>query len=55
MLEEEKGHLHWVKRWLAEQSRVPGNVVAATMRRYAEADARIYDEVTSELGWREAA
>jgi demethoxyubiquinone hydroxylase (CLK1/Coq7/Cat5 family) len=55
MLEEEKGHLQWVKRWLAEQSLVPGNTVAATMRRYAEADARIYDEVTSELGWREAA
>jgi demethoxyubiquinone hydroxylase (CLK1/Coq7/Cat5 family) len=55
MLDEEKGHLLWVKRWLDAQARVPGNRVAETMRRYAEADARVYAELTGELGWREAA
>ncbi len=55
MLEEEKGHLRWVKRWLDEQAAVLGGAVAATMQRYAEADALIYNELASELGWREAA
>jgi rubrerythrin len=55
MLEEEQGHLRWVKRWLDDQARAPGNRVAATMRRYAAADARVYAELTGALGWREAA
>lgn len=55
MLEEEKGHLRWVKCWLDEQAAVLGGAVAATMQRYAEADALIYNELASELGWREAA
>jgi hypothetical protein len=55
MLEEEKGHLRWVKRWLDEQSRTRGEVVAETMRRYAVADALVYEGMTAELGWREAA
>jgi demethoxyubiquinone hydroxylase (CLK1/Coq7/Cat5 family) len=55
MLEEEQGHLRWVKRWLDDQARAPGNRVAATMRRYAQADARVYTELTGALGWREAA
>jgi hypothetical protein len=44
-----------VKRWLDDQARAPGNRVAATMRRYAQADARVYTELTGALGWREAA
>ena len=55
MLDEERGHLRWVRRWLDEQERAPANRVQATMRRYAEADARVYAELTGELGWREAA
>jgi demethoxyubiquinone hydroxylase (CLK1/Coq7/Cat5 family) len=55
MLEEEKGHLQWVKRWLDAQARLPGSTVAATLRRYTEADARVYAEMTGELGWRSAA
>ena len=55
MLEEEKGHLRWVKRWLDEQSKVLGNAVAETMARYVEADAIVYAEMTDELGWRVAA
>ena len=55
MLEEEKGHLRWVKRWLDDQSRILGDVVEARMRRYAEVDAVVYRDMTRELGWREAA
>ena len=56
MLEEEKGHLTWVKRWLdAQRATGRGAEVDAVMRRYAEVDARVYDALTIELGWREAA
>jgi bacterioferritin (cytochrome b1) len=54
MLEEEKGHLRWVKRWLDDQARVRGGVVADALARYAAADALVYAEMTQELGWREA-
>lgn len=56
MLEEEKGHLIWVKRWLDTQ-RSAGRAaeVDAVMRRYAEVDAHVYSALTVELGWREAA
>lgn len=55
MLEEEKGHLRWVKRWLDEQARTRGDVVSAALARYAAADALVYAEMTDELGWRVAA
>jgi hypothetical protein len=55
MLEEERGHLSWVREWLDRQSRTRGNEVAALLRQYAELDARVYEELTRELGWREAA
>jgi len=55
MLEEEKGHLRWVKRWLDDQARTRGAVVAEAMARYTAADALVYAEMTQELGWREAA
>jgi hypothetical protein len=55
MLEEEKGHLRWVKRWLDEQARVRGSAVTDALARYTAADALVYAEMTEELGWREAA
>ena len=56
MLEEEKGHLTWVKRWLdAQRAAGREEEVDSVMRRYAEVDARVYDALTIELGWREAA
>ena len=55
MLEEEKGHLRWVKRWLDDQARARGSVVADALSRSAAADALVYEEMTKELGWREAA
>lgn len=56
MLEEEKGHLLWVKRWLDGQ-RLAGRAdeVDAVMRRYADVDACVYAALTVELGWPEAA
>lgn len=55
MLEEEKGHLSWVRDWLKEQSSTRGAEVELLMRRYAQVDARIYDALTGELGWKVAA
>ena len=55
MLEEEKGHLRWVKRWLDEQAAVRGPVVGETLARYTAADALVYAELTAELEWRVAA
>jgi demethoxyubiquinone hydroxylase (CLK1/Coq7/Cat5 family) len=55
MLEEEKGHLTWVKRWLDKQALVRGEVVRDTMQRYSQADALVYQQMTAELGWAEAA
>jgi hypothetical protein len=56
MLEEEKGHLTWVKRWLDGQRAAGRDAeVDSVMRRYAEVDARVYSALTAELGWREAA
>ena len=55
MLEDERGHLAWVRRWLDGQARGRPEEVRRTLRRYAAADAVIYDALTLELGWREAA
>ena len=55
MLEEEKGHLSWVKQWLDKESRVRGTEVRDVMRRYALADQSIYDALSAEYGFRTAA
>jgi len=55
MLEEEKGHLSWVKHWLDQQALSRGTVVRDIMRQYAEVDRVVYDALTLELGWRVAA
>lgn len=55
MLEEEKGHLSWVRDWLRAQSAERGDEVNEIMRDYAAADARIYHTIALELGWKEAA
>ena len=55
MLEEEKGHLSWVKHWLDAQSRTRGIEVRNVMRKYALADQRIYDVLSEEYGFRTAA
>jgi len=55
MLEEEKGHLRWVKRWLDAQAVTRPDAVRDTMRRYAAADAAVYRALLVECGWRLAA
>ena len=55
MLEEEKGHLSWVRDWLKQQAEARGAEVAEIMRTYTAADVLIYDSIARELGWREAA
>lgn len=55
MLDEERGHLTWVKRWLDNQSLQRPGEVRDVMRRYAEVDERVYAAISTEYGWRLAA
>ena len=55
MIEEERGHLSWVKAWLDEQSRVRCQEVRDVMQRYAVVDQRVYDALAHEYGLRWAA
>ena len=55
MLEEERGHLSWVKKWLDRQASVRPSEVRDVMRRYAEVDERVYAAISAEYGWRLAA
>lgn len=55
MLAEERGHLSWVRSWLDGQARDRNDEVVALLRGYADVDAKVYEALTLELGWREAA
>ena len=55
MIDEERGHLIWVKRWLDKQSARRPEEVREVMRRYAAADERVYAAISAEYGWRLAA
>jgi demethoxyubiquinone hydroxylase (CLK1/Coq7/Cat5 family) len=55
MLDEERGHLTWVKHWLDKQAATRPTEVREVMRRYAAADAVIYAAISAEYGWRLAA
>jgi demethoxyubiquinone hydroxylase (CLK1/Coq7/Cat5 family) len=55
MLDEERGHLTWVKRWLDKQSATRPVEVREVMRRYTAADDLIYAAISAEYGWRLAA
>jgi demethoxyubiquinone hydroxylase (CLK1/Coq7/Cat5 family) len=55
MLDEERGHLSWVRRWLDAQAQARGPSVAATLRRYGDADDVVYGGLVTEFGWRAAA
>jgi bacterioferritin (cytochrome b1) len=55
MLDEERGHLTWVKRWLDQQSLQRPAEVREVMRRYTEVDERVYATISTEYGWRLAA
>jgi demethoxyubiquinone hydroxylase (CLK1/Coq7/Cat5 family) len=51
MVEEERHHLSWVKRWLDGAARRRGEVVRAMMRRYAAVDEGIYASLCDEYGF----
>lgn len=55
MLDEERGHLWWVRHWLDEQAVRRDSDVREVVRRYALADERIYDVLLAEYGFRSAA
>jgi demethoxyubiquinone hydroxylase (CLK1/Coq7/Cat5 family) len=55
MLDEERGHLLWVKKWLDRRAAVHPEEVREVMRRYAEVDERVYSAISAEYGWRQAA
>ena len=55
MIDEERGHLIWVKRWLDRQSTRRSEEVREVMRRYAAVDERVYAAISAEYGWRLAA
>ncbi len=55
MLDEERGHLTWVKHWLDNQCAIRPTEVREVMRRYAAADELIYAAMSAEYGWRVAA
>jgi len=54
MIDDEQGHLSWVKNWLDEQTGRRMEV-RALLRSYAELDASIYRAFTIALGWSKAA
>lgn len=55
MVEEEKSHLSWVKRWLDAQAETRPDEVLDAMTRYQEVDRRVYDELLDEYEFRTAA
>ncbi len=54
MLDEERGHLSWVKQWL-DAAAGRGVSVKALLRRYSAIDAEVYATLTRDYGWRVAA
>jgi demethoxyubiquinone hydroxylase (CLK1/Coq7/Cat5 family) len=54
MIDDEQGHLSWVKHWLDAQT-TRSVEVRGLMRSYTELDATIYRDLTLEFGWSEAA
>ena len=55
MLDEERGHLTWVKHWLDRQAATRSTEVREVMCRYSEVDERVYAAISTEYGWRLAA
>lgn len=55
MIEDEKGHLSWVKRWLDDQRRTRGVAVDELMARYGRADRLVWSRMAADLGYGRAA
>ena len=51
MLDEERGHLSWVQEWLARQTGSRRSAIPTLMRRYAEVDALIHEQLLRDYEW----
>ncbi len=51
MIEEEKGHLSWVKHWLDRQALSRPDEVQEIMERYTKADEQVYESFLLDYGW----
>lgn len=51
MIEEERGHLSWVRRWLDEQTLRRPEHLARIMTTYETADERIYRDLLADYGF----
>ena len=55
MVEEEKSHLSWVKRWLDERATTRPDQVLDAMARYSDVDEQVYRELVGEYRFPKAA
>ena len=55
MLDDERGHLSWVREWLERQTGARRAAVPTLMRRYAAVDATIHSQLMRDYHWRELA
>jgi len=55
MLDDERGHLSWVREWLDRQTGARRAAVPALMQRYAAIDAEIHAQLMRDYHWRELA
>ena len=55
MLDDERGHLSWVRQWLDAQSGARRAAVPVLMRRYSAVDAQIRQQLLRDYEWRELA
>ena len=55
MLDEERGHLSWVKEWLDRQTGARRAAVPALMERYRMVDATVREQLLRDYEWEELA
>jgi demethoxyubiquinone hydroxylase (CLK1/Coq7/Cat5 family) len=55
MLDDERGHLSWVREWLDRQTGARRAAVPALMHRYAAIDATIHAQLMRDYHWRDLA
>ena len=55
MIDEEKSHLEWVKRWLDEQAERRPHAVRDRMRHFSRVDERVYQRLITDYGYRKVA
>ena len=55
MIEDEKGHLSWVRRWLDAQKATRPGVVEETLERYTAADPLVWARMCRDYGYEAAA